>query len=75
LHTNKPISPDAVVCHGCKDGSLAQLILDELKGGKTSKLRPDPDPIDGADEVTPRFDTSELVFPKTRKRKKLEEAV
>ena len=74
LHTNKPISPDAVVCHGCKDGSLAQLILDELKGGKTSKLKPDPDPLDGADEVTPRFDTSELVFPKTRKRKKLEEA-
>lgn len=36
LHTNKPVTPEAVVVHGCKDLSLARLILDEL-GGKKSK--------------------------------------
>jgi hypothetical protein len=74
LHTNDPIHPDAVVCHGCKDGSLAKLLLDELNGGETADLESDPDDLGGADAVTPRFDTSELVFPKSRKRKKLEEA-
>ena len=74
LHTNSPIHPDAVVCHGCKDGSLAKLLLDELSDGKTADLESDPDDLGGADAATPRFDTSELVFPKARKRKKLEEA-
>ena len=72
LHTNDPIHPDAVVCHGCKDGSLAKLILDEL-GGKTAKLIPDPAPLDEQSAEKPRFNTDEveLVFPKNRKRRKL----
>ena len=74
LHTNNPVHPDAVVCHGCKDGSLPKLILDEL-GGSPAKLEPDPNlPNDPAAEK-PRFDTEnvELVFPKNRRRKMITE--
>lgn len=71
LHTNNPIAPDAVVCHGCKDGSLARLILDELDEN-VAKAAPDPDPLDEPTAEKPRFSTDgvELVFPKHRNRKK-----
>jgi hypothetical protein len=34
LHTNKPVTDEAVVVHGCKDLSLARLLLAELDGKK-----------------------------------------
>lgn len=69
LHTNKPITEQAVVCHGCKDGSLVKLLLEDF-GGATADLSPDPDTLVDSSEATPRFDTEQLVFPKTRKRSK-----
>lgn len=74
LKTNTPLRSEAVVCHGCKDGSLAKLILDELSG-KSANLTPEPDPLDAPEAVAPRFDTEQLVFPKTRKRVKALEEV
>lgn len=68
LCTNTPIRAEAVVCHGCKDGSLARLLLDGLNG-KVAALIPGPDPLITSEAVTPRFDTEQLVFPKNRSRK------
>lgn len=68
LHTNKPLAPDAVVCHGCKDGSLARIILKGLDG-RISCVESDTDQTLPSETAAPRFDTEQLVFPKTRSRK------
>lgn len=44
LHTNKPVTDEAVVLHGCKDLSLARLLLSELNG---KKVKTNSSPIDG----------------------------
>jgi hypothetical protein len=49
LHTNKPITKDAVVVHGCKDLSLARLLLAELSG---NKVKTNTSPVEG-DVVKP----------------------
>ena len=38
LHTNKPVTPEAVVLHGCKDLSLARLLLSELNSNKSKTI-------------------------------------
>lgn len=38
LHTNKPVTEEAVVVHGCKDLSLARLLLSELDGKKSKTI-------------------------------------
>jgi hypothetical protein len=49
LHTNKPVSPEAVIVHGCKDLSLARLLLSELGG---NKVKTNSSPVSG-DVVKP----------------------
>lgn len=38
LHTNKPVTDEAVVVHGCKDLSLARLLISELDGKKSKTI-------------------------------------
>lgn len=65
LHTNDPVREEAVVCHGCKDGSLSRLILTEL--GLANETQ---EPVAEAAEP----EESVLVFPKKRNRRKALEA-
>ncbi len=57
---NKPITAEAVTCHGCKDSSLAKLVLSELKLNEVA----DQEPLDA------QTHQEELGSPKSRKRKK-----
>lgn len=60
LHTNKPLSPDAAVLHGCKDLSLARLLLSELSG---NKVKTKSSPTGGSVVETPKSITKKNIRP------------
>jgi hypothetical protein len=65
---NLDVREDAVVLHGCKDGSLARIVLDDLSGAHSKKPSPTGPSVDSG-AATPSAQTDELVFPKERKRR------
>jgi len=66
LHTNKPLSPDAAVLHGCKDLSLARLLLSELGG---NKVETKSSPIEGDVVETAKLSIKKKYFSGKRMKK------
>lgn len=75
VNWEKPISKDAVIIHGCKDGTLLKLLLDEPEVAPEPKVEPiivepETQPAPQPDQNIPKQDRRELNIERQKQRRK-----